>query len=106
MVVTESDEFDVNSPIYDGTIVSAQGIYTIVLKFDFSDADNLFQKGDTYRVYNESPSHINVKDSTTGDAVTNIPAWTFKDFYYDGLSWGLAKIYLWNNLCKIYLGKI
>lgn len=75
---------------YDGAIFSAQQGITIVFSMPFSTADNQFQIRDTYRIYNESPSHINVKDSTTGDTVTNIPAWTFKDFYYTGLAWELA----------------
>lgn len=75
---------------YDGAIFSAQQGITIVFSMPFSTADNQFQIGDTYRIYNESPSHINVKDSTTGDTVTNILAWTFKDFYYGGNAWDLA----------------
>ncbi|HKL86951.1 MAG TPA: hypothetical protein VJ861_11525, partial [Treponemataceae bacterium] len=76
---------------YEGVIFSAQQGITIVFSMPFSTADNQFQIGDTYRIYNESPSHINVKDSTTEDTVTNIPAWTFKDFYYgDSPGWELA----------------
>lgn len=89
VVVTESTEFDVD-PDYNGTIFSTAGGYVITQKMHFSDADNRFQIGDTYRVYNETPNDINVTDWSTGNVFTGIVAWTFKDFYYTGSGWELA----------------
>jgi hypothetical protein len=88
-VVTESAEFDIN-PNSDGVIFSTAGGYIISQRMHFSDADNRFQTGDTYRVYNETPNDINVIDWSTGNVFTGIIAWTFKDFYYKGSGWELA----------------
>ena len=88
-VVTESAEFDIN-PNSDGVIFSTAGGYIISQRMHFSDADNRFQTGDTYRVYNETPNDINVIDWSTGNVFTGIIAWTFKDFYYNGSGWELA----------------
>lgn len=90
VVVTESAEFDID-PNYDGTRFSTDGTHTITQRMHFTDADNRFQIGDIYRIYNDTPNGITVKDWSTGDTVTKIPAWTFKDFYYNGvLGWRLA----------------
>ena len=89
VVVTESAEFDIN-PNYDGTKFSTTGGYIITQKMHFSDADNRFQIGDTYRVYNETANDITVTDWSTGNVFTGIPAWTFKDFYYGAGGWDLA----------------
>lgn len=89
VVVTESAEFDVD-PDYDGSKFSTEGTHTITQRMHFSDDDNRFQTGDTYRVYNETPNDITVKDWSTGDVFTKIPAWTFKDFYYGAIGWYLA----------------
>ena len=88
-VVTKSAEFDIN-PNSDGVIFSTAGGYIISQRMHFSDADNRFQTGDTYRVYNETPNDINVIDWSTGNVFTGIIAWTFKDFYYKGSGWELA----------------
>lgn len=90
VVVTESAEFDID-PNYDGTRFSTDGTHTIIQRMHFTDADNRFQIGDTYRIYNDTPNGITVKDWSTGDTVTKIPAWAFKDFYYNGVfGWELA----------------
>lgn len=89
VVVTESTEFDVD-PDYNGTIFSTASGLIITQRMHFSDADNRFQIGDTYRVYNETPNDITVTDWSTGNAFTGIVAWTFKDFYYTGTGWVLA----------------
>lgn len=89
VVVTESAEFDIN-PNYDGSRFSTEGTHTIIQRMHFIDVDNRFQTGDTYRIYNDTPNEITVKDWSTGDVFTKIPAWTLKDFYYTGLRWGLA----------------
>lgn len=89
VVVTQSADFDIN-PNYDGTIFSTDGTHTIIQRMHFSDADNRFQTGDTYRIYNETPNDITVKNWTTDDVFTKIPAWTFKDFYYGAIGWDLA----------------
>lgn len=88
-VVTESAEFDINANS-DGVIFSTAGGYIISQRMHFSDADNRFQTGDTYRVYNETPNDINVIDWSTGNVFTGIIAWTKKDFYYNGSGWELA----------------
>lgn len=87
--VTESAEFDVD-PNYGGSRFSTEGTHTIIQRMHFSDADNRFQIGDTYRVYNDTLNVITVKDWSTGDVFTKIPAWTFKDFYYTGVRWVLG----------------
>ena len=89
LVVTQNAEFDI-SPNYDGTIFSTDGTHTIIQRMHFSDADNRFQTGDTYRIYNDTPNGITVKNWSTDDTVTKIPAWAFKDFYYNGSGWELA----------------
>ena len=89
VVVTQNDDFGVD-PDYDGTIFSTNGTYTIIQRMHFSDDDDRFQTGDTYRIYNETPNDITVKDYTTGNTFTKIPAWTFKDFYYGTIGWDLA----------------
>jgi len=90
VVVTESAEFDID-PNYDGTRFSTDGTHTIIQRMHFTDADNRFQIGDTYRIYNDTPNEITVKNWSTDDTVTKIPAWTFKDFYYYGVfGWELA----------------
>jgi len=89
IVVTESAEFDIN-PSYDGTRFSTDGTHTIIQRMHFSDVDNRFSAGDTYRIYNDTPNEVTVKDWSTGDVFTKIPSWTFKEFYYGAVGWELA----------------
>ncbi len=90
IVVTQNSDFDI-VPNYDGTRFSTDGTHTIIQRMHFTDADNRFQIGDTYRIYNDTPNVITVKDWSTDDTVTKIPAWAFKDFYYYGVfGWELA----------------
>lgn len=89
VVVTQSAEFDVY-PDYDGSNFSTNDTHTIIQRMHFSDADNRFQTGDAYRIYNETPNEITVKDWSIDNVFTKIPAWTFKDFYYGVIGWDLA----------------
>ena len=87
--VTEGGSYDITSA-QEGTIFSTAGTHTIELAMHFSDADNRFQAGDTYRVHNNTPNEIRVRDWTIDKTFTKIPAWTFKDFYYRGNAWDLT----------------
>jgi len=92
-VVTQSITFDDINHNYDGTRFSTDGDYTIAQMMRFTDADSRFGVGDTYRIYNDTPNIISVYDYVTAppyEIYTKIQAWTFKDFYYNGLSWELA----------------
>jgi hypothetical protein len=92
-VVTQSITIDDIDPNYDGTRFSTDGDYTIAQMMRFTDADSRFGVGDTYRIYNDTPNIISVYDYVTAppyEIYTKIQAWTFKDFYYNGLSWELA----------------
>lgn len=87
--VTESASYDIIAA-HEGTIFSTAGTHTIELAMHFSDADSRFQAGDTYRVHNNTPNEIRVRDWTIDETFTKIPAWTVKDFYYRGNAWDLA----------------
>lgn len=86
---THNSDYDVD-PDYDGVIFSTADASIFAQRMHFSDADNRFQTGDTYRIYNETPNDASVIDWSTGNIFTGIIAWTFKDFYYTGLAWELA----------------
>lgn len=75
---------------YDGIRCMAQDAHPIDFRMRFNTADSQAEDGDTYRIYNDTPGEIIVKDAVApNETFTKIPAWTFKDFRYHD-KWELA----------------